>query len=30
METVRDWIGEHPPPDERFTQTAALSLAAHR
>lgn len=23
METVRDWIAEHPPPDERFTQTIA-------
>lgn len=23
METVRDWIAEHPPPDERFTQTVA-------
>ncbi len=21
METLRDWIAEHPPPDERFTQT---------
>jgi hypothetical protein len=23
METLRDWIAEHPPPDERFTQTLA-------
>jgi len=23
METLRDWIAEHPPPDERFTQTVA-------
>jgi hypothetical protein len=23
METVRDWLREHPPPDERFTQTLA-------
>lgn len=21
METLRDWLDEHPPPDERFTQT---------
>lgn len=23
METVRDWLAAHPPPDERFTQTLA-------
>jgi len=23
METLRDWIAEHPPPDNRFTQTLA-------
>jgi hypothetical protein len=23
MESLRDWIAEHPPPDERFTQTVA-------
>lgn len=23
METLRDWLAEHPPPDERFTQTLA-------
>lgn len=23
MESVREWIAEHPPPDERFTQTVA-------
>jgi hypothetical protein len=23
METLRDWLAEHPPPDERFTQTVA-------
>lgn len=23
MESVRDWIAAHPPPDERFTQTVA-------
>jgi len=23
METLHDWIAEHPPPDERFTQTVA-------
>lgn len=23
MDTVREWIAEHPPPDERFTQTIA-------
>lgn len=23
VETLRDWIAEHPPPDERFTQTIA-------
>jgi hypothetical protein len=23
METLRDWFAEHPPPDERFTQTVA-------
>lgn len=23
MDTVRDWIEEHPPQDERFTQTVA-------
>jgi hypothetical protein len=23
METLRDWMAEHPPPDERFTQTLA-------
>jgi hypothetical protein len=23
MESLRDWIAEHPPPDERFTQTLA-------
>jgi hypothetical protein len=23
METLRDWIAEHPPRDERFTQTIA-------
>ncbi|HZV72590.1 MAG TPA: hypothetical protein VFF79_02635 [Conexibacter sp.] len=21
MDTLRDWLAEHPPPDERFTQT---------
>jgi hypothetical protein len=23
MDTLRDWISAHPPPDERFTQTVA-------
>jgi len=23
METLRDWLGEHPPADDRFTQTLA-------
>jgi hypothetical protein len=23
METLRDWLAEHPPADERFTQTVA-------
>jgi hypothetical protein len=23
METLRDWLAEHPPPDDRFTQTVA-------
>lgn len=23
METLRDWMAQHPPPDERFTQTLA-------
>jgi hypothetical protein len=23
METLHEWIAEHPPPDERFTQTIA-------
>jgi len=23
MDTLRDWLAEHPPPDERFTQTVA-------
>jgi hypothetical protein len=23
METLRDWLAEHPPPDARFTQTLA-------
>lgn len=25
METLRDWLAEHPPPDERFTQTVATA-----
>jgi len=25
MDTLRDWIAEHPPPDERFTQTIATA-----
>jgi hypothetical protein len=23
MDTLRDWLAEHPPADERFTQTVA-------